>query len=258
MLLLLAVFAALLVWKLLPFCFLFSAARAFRPVFLAGPEAVVEKAASMDAGDLLSRLRELGFAPLGVKGEVLPLWAPTVEELSLTAASAQTFASVVRISGKLLYYFYTPFSRGLVLTANASFRAVNSEDVLVSVAALDPELLFRRHLDLLRQHTVADRVPLPTVTAADRLDATTHYYATAPVRRNLQTASLTALVVLVAGLCLLTSIAISHSRATPGVPSFSSELGSSPFSPACLERVPPSCSCTRWGIGNPPSFGIAS
>ncbi len=140
--------------------------------------------------DLVGALKSLGFLPLGLKVEKLPLGGPAYREVSLASEERLAFASIVLApSGDpASFYFYTPFENGgLVFTRNFSF-GLEAEAPPVSVRNVPggvPGQMLAVHTDRVRDFQARGMKPTGLYTQQGRIDATRAFYASRYARRGL-------------------------------------------------------------------------
>ncbi len=157
--------------------------RLLRARFDSGPEGIDSRASSA-ARELIRRLRQMGFEPLGVKAEKAPL-RPAARELAFVAGDRRCYASIGLSRAGSTLYFYTPLpDGGLVLTSNGRFPKIESAKVMQrSYPGRDAEALVERHYEALGRLGQAGEV-FPTQDA--RVEATLAYYAAPEVRAVLR------------------------------------------------------------------------
>ncbi|MGB7538378.1 MAG: hypothetical protein WBM17_07550 [Anaerolineales bacterium] len=143
---------------------------------------------SVELRDWISRLRELGFSPLGIKAERLPLWGKSFREVALVSRAADTYASIgLHPNGNpASLYFYTPFENGgMVFTRdNAYGREAESENLSVkNISSKDFREVMDSHEKRLRIFLDKGWKPLIGSGQQARIEATGIFYRSAYARR---------------------------------------------------------------------------
>ena len=141
-----------------------------------------------DAGARLTvfQLQELGFKPLGIKVEYMPLWG-RVRELAMASADARAFASIGILFGKVrTFYYYTTFADGgLVLTAQKGFpRTTAAGCVIGSHPGTGANELLEIHQSCVDNCVEEGQVINDDYSMGGRVEATYHYYAAGPARKQ--------------------------------------------------------------------------
>lgn len=127
---------------------------------------------------LSQELQDLGFTPLGVMSEQA-LLTQTIKSPVLAWANGNTFATLARISGKLLYFFSTSFQDGeILLTANGRFGKIHSPHCEVQVIkhASSAQLL-EAHQQRLQAFQSRGCQPVTDYSQQARLQASRDFYA---------------------------------------------------------------------------------
>ena len=167
--------------------------------FEEGSEALVGEAGSEGVCELLERLRQLAFTPLGIKVELQPLGSK-FRELALASREAKSFASilVVKHLPRLYYYYYTPFEDGaIVLTANGLFRSTELPDYIISaIPGTTPRELLLFHKADIDKMIDAGHRPFSEFTQESRVDATGLFYRSIHSKRRMRLASFLGLLIL--------------------------------------------------------------
>jgi len=149
--------------------------------------ALVSRSAALR--DLVAALKSLGFLPLGLKLEKLPLGGPAYREVALASGERSTFASIVlaRSGEPASFYFYTPFEDGgMVFTRNFAFGR-EAEAPPISVRNLpggSPEQVLAAHAGRVRDFEARGLRPSASCSQQGRLDATRAFYASNYARRG--------------------------------------------------------------------------
>jgi hypothetical protein len=175
------------VWKLLP-----------RSIYLVSPGATHfffdvnrNKSAQLfqqeDLRALANQLEAMGFYQIGIKVEHPPLWGSN-SELSFALGNEHIFASIAVVNGKIVYYFFTPFTGGqAVLTANANFPTANAPDILqTTLIKSAPAALLALHRKHVEEFTKQGFTPYPEYNKQTRLEATSLYYKINTVRKKMR------------------------------------------------------------------------
>jgi hypothetical protein len=137
----------------------------------------------------INQLGEMGFHPIGVKVEKLPLWGGTYREVALISQEAETFASIVLHPNghPSSFYYYTPLQNGgMVFTRNHP-SGLETESDKLSIKNI-PSTDFRKLLDshLLRLAEFKGRGLNPQTGSGQltRMDATGGFYESEYRRRS--------------------------------------------------------------------------
>jgi hypothetical protein len=172
---------------------------AIRWEFENGPKALERHASTAAVRELLERLKQLAFTPLGVKIEYWP-FGSKIRELALGSREARSFASipVVKHLPQLYYYYYTPFEDGAIaLTANGLFHSTERSDYIISVIpGTTPRELLLMHEEAVSKLTGAGHRPLREYTQESRLEATGLFHASIHSKRRLRFAGFVSLLIL--------------------------------------------------------------
>jgi hypothetical protein len=146
-------------------------------------------ARSAALGDLAEEVRALGFVPLGLKIERLPLWGPAYREVALASSEHTAFASIVlHPSGEpASLYFYTPFEDGgMVFTRNFAYgREAERPPISVrNVPGGEPQQVLSAHEDRVRAFQSRGMRPSAPCSQQGRIDATRAFYASPYARKG--------------------------------------------------------------------------
>ena len=148
--------------------------------------------ASPSVQEIIDKLHELGFIPLGIKAEKI-LWQKPVYEVSLTNPEKETFASIMltRDNRVLGVYFFTPLLGGGIIFTRGSSHMPEIELPDTSVTNNlkgDLKAMFGSHSQRLRAFGRKGMAPLAVNDQAARLESTYHFYKSTymkQARRNL-------------------------------------------------------------------------
>jgi hypothetical protein len=148
---------------------------------------LVAQSASMN--DLTQKVRALGFVPLGLKIEKLPLWGPAYREVALGSSEHAAFASIVlHPSGEpASFYFFTPFEDGgMVFTRNFAYgRETESPPISVrNIPGGEPQQVLAAHEDRVRTFQERGMRPSAPCSQQGRIDATRAFYASPYARKG--------------------------------------------------------------------------
>ncbi len=138
---------------------------------------------------LVGALKSLGFLPLGLKIEKLPLGGPAYRELALASRERSAYASIVlHPSGEpASVYLYTPFEGGgMVFTRNFAFgREAEGEALSVrNVPGGEPEAICANHAARVEEFRGRGWVPSPGFTQEGRIAATRAFYDSSYARQG--------------------------------------------------------------------------
>ncbi len=147
---------------------------------------------------ILNGLADLGFSPLGVQTE--SLFVQSVQSLALSNASEKTFASLVKLRGKVVFCFQSSFAGGKVLlTASGEFPNINRSNCLVKkLATDDPARLLALHKSLMEEKIAAGWTPVEKYDAGAFVRANRQFYAN-PAIANFRRLQVLGATVLIAG-----------------------------------------------------------
>lgn len=138
---------------------------------------------------LVGALKPLGFFPLGLKIEKLPLGGPAYRELALASGERSTYASIVlHPSGDpASVYLYTPFQGGgMVFTRNFAFGR-EAEGAAISVRNVPggaPEEICATHTARVEEFKSRGWVPSPGFSQEGRIVATRAFYESSYARKG--------------------------------------------------------------------------
>jgi hypothetical protein len=143
---------------------------------------------SAELREWIGRLKDMGFSPLGIKAERLPLWGRTFREAALVSRPAETYASITLhphgIPASL--YFFTPLENGgMVFTRDNRFGR-EAESVALSVKNVpskDFREIMESHERRLRIFLDRGMRPLVGSTQQARIEATGLFYNSAYARQ---------------------------------------------------------------------------
>lgn len=138
---------------------------------------------------LVEDFKVLGFSPIGLKLERMPLWGPTFREVSLVSESSRAYASIILHpdSSPASKYCYTPFKDGGMVFTRDFAAGQEAESERLSVKNL-PEAsvadLVGSHLQ--RVDLLCGRGMTPSVNGSReaRIAATTSFYSSEYARRS--------------------------------------------------------------------------
>jgi hypothetical protein len=139
----------------------------------------------------LLQLQALGFFPLGIKAEKLPLWGGVYREAALVSRETDIYASIVlhRNGDPASLYFYTPLrGGGMVFTRNHSFAPEAESDGLSvrNVPTHDFKEALASHSERLLNLTEKGFLPIVGSSQQTRIEATRAFYVSAYARRPSQ------------------------------------------------------------------------
>ncbi|MGB8645049.1 MAG: hypothetical protein WCF84_07410 [Anaerolineae bacterium] len=177
------------VWLRLPTLLMARQPDLIRLAFIEPSESKSFATISPQLEAILAEFRTLGFTPLGVKLEKLPLWGPQFEEYSLASSPAQVFASLLdfrnlRYRG---FYLFTPFTGGQIVftTTNPNMPAQDLPDFSLHVMAnATPTQALADHQDRVRQFQARGLQPYAGYTRESRLAATRLFYHAPAISRQ--------------------------------------------------------------------------
>lgn len=153
------------------------------------PQASALISGSRPLRDLVASLESLGFLPLGLKVEKLPLGGPAYREVALACGERSAFASIVlHPSGDpASFYFYTPFEDGgMVFTRNFAYgREAEAPPISVrNVPGGSPEQVLAIHDRRVRAFQDQGLRPSVSCSQQGRIEATRAFYASTYARRG--------------------------------------------------------------------------
>jgi hypothetical protein len=172
---------------------------ALRWEFEEGSEALQGQVGTAEIRELMERLRQLTFTPLGVKIEYLP-FGSKIREFALGSREAKSFASILLVKHlpRLYYYYYTPFEDGaVVLTANGLFRPTERAEYIISVIpGATPRELLVMHKEAVDKLIDTGHRLFRDYTRESRLEATGLFYASSHSKRRMRFTGLASLLIL--------------------------------------------------------------
>jgi hypothetical protein len=175
--------------RALPLLLFSLSPRSLRVWFDNAQEVPRPNAQSASLNDLTNKVRDLGFVPLGLKIEKLPLWGPAFREVALGSSEHAAFASIVlRPTGEpASFYFYTPFEDGgMVFTRNFAYgRETERPPISVrNIPGGEPQQVLAAHEDRVRAFQARGMRPSAPCSQQGRIDATRAFYASPYARKG--------------------------------------------------------------------------